>query len=131
MDILTLLILGLRITDEQSAFDTTRLLVVLLVYVLVAAAYWRVFTKAGVPGVLAIIPVVNVVMLVKIAGLSGWLALVYLVPVANAVLGAVVAYRVGRSFGHGPLFSLLLLWLLPMIGYAIVGFGRDRYVPVA
>ena len=65
-----------------SIFSGTTGLIALVFYVLVVIGLWKVFTKAGYPGILAIIPIVNVVFLVKIAGMSGWLALLYLIPVS-------------------------------------------------
>lgn len=97
-------------------------------YILLAVAMWKVFAKADYPGILALIPIVNWFILVKIAGFSGWLGLLGLIPIVNIVFALIVALRVGRAFGHGALFSVFLLWLIAPIGYFIVGFSNDRYV---
>ncbi|MBS1906318.1 MAG: hypothetical protein JST33_07050 [Actinobacteria bacterium] len=99
----------------------------LILYVIVAIALWRVFTKAGHPGWLAIIPIVNVIFIVKIAGMSGWWVLLYLIPIVNIVFGIIVAVKLGKSFGKGGAFSFFLLWLLPVIGYLILGFGSSQH----
>lgn len=96
-------------------------------YVIVAIALWRVFSKAGYPGILAIIPIVNVFILVKVAGYSAWAALLYLIPIVNIVFGILVALRLGERFGKGGVFSFFLLWLLSAIGYLIIGFGSAQY----
>ncbi|UOQ58701.1 DUF5684 domain-containing protein [Leucobacter allii] len=96
-------------------------------YVIVAIALWRVFSKAGYPGILAIIPIVNVFILVKVAGYSAWMTLWYLVPIANIVFSIFVALRLGGRFGKGGAFSFFLLWLFSVIGYLILGFGGARY----
>ncbi|MDA3147532.1 hypothetical protein JSO19_09075 [Leucobacter sp. UCMA 4100] len=101
-------------------------------YILLAIAVWRVFSKAGYAGILALIPIVNLIILVKIAGYSGWFVLLYLIPVVNVIIAAFVAVRVGENFGKGPVFSIFLLWLFPIIGYFIVGLGNATYrEPVA
>ncbi|MFS0892814.1 DUF5684 domain-containing protein [Microbacterium sp. 179-I 3D3 NHS] len=110
-----------------SIFSGTTGLIVLVFYILVAIGLWKVFTKAGYPGILAIIPIVNVVFLVKIAGMSGWLALLYLIPLVNIVFGIIVAIKLGERFGKGGLFSFFLLFVFPYIGYLILGFGDARY----
>ncbi|KJL21197.1 hypothetical protein RN51_02211 [Microbacterium oxydans] len=110
-----------------SIFSGTTGLIALVFYILVAVGLWKVFTKAGYPGILAIIPLVNLVFLVKIAGLSGWFALLYLVPVANVILAIIVAFKLGARFGKGGVFSFFLLFLFPYIGYLILGFGDSRY----
>ncbi|WP_260405925.1 DUF5684 domain-containing protein [Microbacterium sp. G2-8] len=101
----------------------------LILYVLVAIGLWKTFDKAGVPGVLGIIPILNMIFLLKVARMNMWLALLYLVPIANIVLMIIVAIKVGANFGKGGGFSFFLLWLLAPIGYLILGFGGDRYVP--
>lgn len=112
--------------DISSIWGSTSW-VAIAVYVLVAIALWKVFTKAGYPGILAIIPIVNTIFLVKVAGYSGWLALLYLIPIVNIVFSIIVAIRVGRGFGKGGGFSFFLLWLFPFIGYFIIGFGSATY----
>ncbi|KNY07799.1 DUF5684 domain-containing protein [Microbacterium sp. GCS4] len=110
-----------------SIFSGTTGLIAFVFYVLVVIGLWKVFTKAGYPGILAIIPIVNVVFLVKIAGMSGWWALLYLVPVVGWILGIIVAFKLGERFGKGGVFSFFLLFLFPYIGYLILGFGESRY----
>ncbi|MFJ4173291.1 DUF5684 domain-containing protein [Microbacterium sp. NPDC089696] len=113
-----------------SIFSGTTGLIALVFYVIVVIGLWKVFTKAGYPGILAIIPIVNVVFLVKIAGMSGWWALLYLIPVVGWILGIVVAIKLGERFGKGGLFSFFLLFVFPYIGYLILGFGESRYSKV-
>ena len=75
----------------------------LIWYILVAVALWKVFSKAGYPGILAIIPIVNIVFAI------------------------VVAVKEGANFGKGAVFSFFLLWMFPFIGHLIVGFGSATY----
>lgn len=116
------------ITDlYASIFSGTTGLIALVFYVLVVIGLWRVFTKAGHPGIFAIIPILNVIFLVRIAGMSGWWALLYLIPVVNIVFGVIVAVKLGERFGKGTVFSFFLLFLFPYIGYLILGFGDARH----
>ncbi len=101
----------------------------LIVYVIFAIGAWKTFSKADIPGILAIIPIVNVVFTLRVARMSMWLAFLYLIPIVNLVLAIIVAIRVGRNFGHGGAFSFFLLWLLAPIGYLILGFSSDRFQP--
>ncbi|WP_223623026.1 DUF5684 domain-containing protein [Microbacterium sp. EST19A] len=98
-----------------------------IIYIILAIALWKVFAKAGEPGWLAIIPIVNVFVLVKIAGFSMWLGLLYLIPIVNIIMHIIVALRVGKAFGKDTVFSVFLLWLLSIIGYLILGFGSATY----
>ncbi|WP_298037417.1 DUF5684 domain-containing protein [uncultured Microbacterium sp.] len=99
----------------------------LVFYIIYAVALWQVFSKAGYLGILALIPIVNIVILVRIAGMSGWLALLYLIPIVNIVFAIIVAFKEGANFGKGGVFSFFLLWLFPVIGHLIIGFGSARY----
>jgi len=100
-----------------------------VVYVLTAVGLWRVFWKAGLPGWLAIIPLVNLFVLVKVGSLSAWWGLLFIVPLVNVVFAIVLAFRIGRNFGKGGAFSFFLLWIpvLSTVGYLILGFGRARW----
>lgn len=96
-------------------------------YVILVIALWKVFVKAGYPGWFAIIPILNTVILVLIAGYNGWLTLLYIVPIVNIVFSILVALRVGKAFGKGGAFSFFLLWWFSFIGYLILGFGSAQY----
>ena len=112
---------------DVTGLSTTYGVIGLIVYVITVIALWKVFTKAGHAGWLAIIPIVNLFVLTKIAGFSYWMGLLYLIPIVNIILHIVVALRVGKGFGKGVGFSIFLLWLFSFIGYLILGFGSDTY----
>jgi hypothetical protein len=121
-----------ELTSVTSTADLTSLytasgIVAIAWYVLVAVALWKVFVKAGYPGILAIVPIVNVFVLVKIAGYSAWLGLLFLIPVVGWIFSAFVAFRLGSAFGKGGVFSFFLLWIFSFVGYFILGFGDARY----
>lgn len=119
------------ITDSASlyAVNGTTTVLALVWYVIIAIALWRVFSKAGYPGILAIIPIVNVFFLVKVAGYSAWMTLLYFIPIVGFIFGIFVAIRTGERFGKGGVFSFFLLWLFSVIGYLILGFGSATYRP--
>ncbi|QHC60921.1 hypothetical protein GSU72_18195 [Rathayibacter sp. VKM Ac-2760] len=100
----------------------------LIGYVIAVVALWPVFTKAGRPGWGAIIPIYNTYLLTKIAGYHGATVLLFLLPGVNVIWAIFIALGVGRAFGKGGLFSIVLLWLLALIGYLVVGYGSSRYV---
>ncbi|MFZ0918068.1 MAG: DUF5684 domain-containing protein, partial [Candidatus Udaeobacter sp.] len=55
----------------------------LIFVVLMIAALWKVFSKAGQPGWAAIIPIVNTYFLCKIAGRPGWWVILTFIPLVN------------------------------------------------
>lgn len=112
-----------------TAYDGSVTIVTLLVYLVITVAIWKMFTKAGHPGILALIPIVNIIYLVKIAGYPWVFALLLIVPLVNIVFAAFLALNLGQRFGEGPLFSIMFLWILAPIGYLIIGFGQSKYQP--
>jgi hypothetical protein len=114
-------------TPEYAAANTVWIILGLAWYILLVVALWKVFTKAGYPGWLAIIPIVNTFVLVKIAGYSAWMGLLYLIPIVNIVFHIIVSLRIGKGFGQSTVFSIFLLWLFSAIGFLILGFGSATY----
>jgi len=113
----------------QSSYDPTASLIGGFIgYVIMVVALWPVFTKAGRPGWGAIIPIYNTYLLVKIAGHHGAFVILFFIPIANIIMGIIVAIGLGRAFGKGGVFSFFLLWLLSIIGYLIVGYGGSTYI---
>jgi uncharacterized membrane protein YhaH (DUF805 family) len=110
-----------------SALLVTGLLVYLVVLVVVVAAMWKIYTKAGQPGWAALVPFYNIYVLLKVVGRPGWWLVLFLIPVVGIVVGIIVAFDLAKSFGKGGGFAVLL-FLLPIIGYPILGFGPARYV---
>lgn len=99
----------------------------IIFYILWVVAVWKIFTKAGYSGFLAIIPIVNVFFLVKITGYSAWMTLLLFIPIVNFIFGIFLAIRLGDRFGKSAVWSLFLLWLFQIIGFFILGYGSATY----
>ena len=95
--------------------------------VLVLVAYWRVFTKAGEAGWKAIIPIYNIIILLKIVGRPWWWLLLLCIPLVNLIVLVIVSNDLSKSFGHGMGFTLGLIFL-SFIFYLILAFGSSQYV---
>ena len=100
------------------------------VIILWIAGLWKVFEKAGEPGWAAIIPIYNLVVLLKIAGKPVWWIILFLIPVVNFIIAILVAIEIAKRFGKGAGFGIGLA-LLPFIFYPVLGFGDARYNPNA
>jgi hypothetical protein len=102
------------------------LIIQLAVIVLMIAALWKVFSKAGQPGWAAIIPIYNVYVLLKIAGKPGWWLILFFIPIVNLVIAIITTVAVAGAFGKGVGFAIGMI-LLPIIFYPILGFGSAQY----
>ena len=98
----------------------------LAIVVLMIAALWKVFEKAGEPGWAAIVPIYNFYILLKIAGRPGWWLLLYLIPFVNFIISIIVSIDVAKRFGKGTGFALGLV-LLPFIFYPMLAWGDASY----
>jgi hypothetical protein len=99
-------------------------------YILVAIGMWPMLKKAGWPGWGGFIPIYNIYLQIKLAGRSGFLLILYIIPIVNIVVAIVVAVGVARAFGKGSLYGFFLLFVLQPIGYLILGFGRAEYTEI-
>ena len=99
----------------------------LVVVVVLLAAYWRIFAKAGRPGWASLIPIYNVVTLLHITGRSGWWVVGMCVPLLNIFVAIRLVFELAGAFGRGIGFGFGLLLLSPIF-VPVLGFGDSRYV---
>jgi hypothetical protein len=94
--------------------------------ILILAAWWKIFTKAGQPGWACIIPIYNLYIWCKIVGRPWWWILLMLIPFVNFIIAIILLIDLAKSFGKGVGFGIGLL-LLPFIFFPILGFGSAQY----
>lgn len=99
----------------------------LVIAVVAIVALWKIFTKAGEPGWASIVPIYNTYTMVKIAGYNPLMFLLFLIPLVNIVFGIMVMIRIGKAFGKGTGWSVIMLIIFNVIGMLILGFGNDQY----
>jgi hypothetical protein len=116
---------ALLLADNDSA-QYVILIIELALAVLAIAGLWTTFTKAGQPGWGSIIPIYNIILLLRVAGRPIWWILLYLIPFVNIVIAIIVAIDIARNFGKGTGFGLGLAFL-GFIFFPILGFGDARY----
>ena len=120
-------------------------------HILQAVADWKIFSKAGRPGILAFIPIVNIYVEYGICW-SKFMGLIYLVcigitsyvsgvqepsstlttvsgvaSVAALVLHIVQSIKLAKSFGKGMGYGILLILFGPL-ARLFLGLGDSRYI---
>src|SRR6266852_5572848 len=110
----------------QDLFGWVGTIVMLAIAVIIIAGAWKVFAKAGKPGWAVLIPIYNVVVMLKIVGRPLWWLVLMLIPAVNLVIGIIVCIDMAKSFGKGAGFGVGLALLGPIF-YPILGFGDARY----
>ena len=101
-------------------------LVWLVVVVLMVAAFWKIFVKAGQPGWAAIIPIYNAIVLLKIVGRPLWWLLLMLIPFVGLIFAFIVVFDLARAFGKGGAFALGMIILGPIF-YPVLAWSDAKY----
>jgi hypothetical protein len=115
-------------TTQGTGASVFGIVVACIFAIVMIAAMWKIFTKAGYPGWAAIIPFYNTYILLKIVGRPGWWLILMFIPLVNIVIAIIVAIDLAKSFGKSGVFAFFGLILFSFIGYCILGFGNARYV---
>lgn len=107
------------------------IMVTILVFTIIAN--WKIFTKAGEAGWKSLIPIYSSVILYRIAGISPWLILLYLLvwlpvigPLISLGLTIYLMINLANAFGKSTGFAVGLI-LLNTIFIMILAFGNSEY----
>jgi hypothetical protein len=98
-----------------------------IIILIEVVAVWKILTKAGQPGWGPIIPIYNLIVLLRMVGKPAWWIFLLIIPVVNIVVGIMLTHELSKSFGKGTGFTWGLLFL-PLVFYPILGFGSDPYL---
>ena len=98
----------------------------LAITIVIIAACWKIFVKAGQPGWASIIPIYNIYIWCKIVGRPAWWIILMLIPLVNFIICIILCIDLAKSFGKGAGFGIGLA-LLGVIFFPILGFGSAQY----
>jgi len=101
-------------------------LLALVVYLLFSAPWCPVFAKAGKRWWVALLPVINLLVIMRIAGRPVWWVLLLFVPLLGIAVWTVVCLDVADRFGHGVPYTIGLVFL-PFFFALWLGLGPDVY----
>ena len=88
--------------------------------------YYKLFEKAGETGWHCLVPILNAIILLKIAGRPAWWVILLLIPFVGAVIGIIMCLDIARKFGQSTGFAVGLI-LLGFVFFPILGFGSATY----
>lgn len=109
-----------------GGFPVAILLVVLALSLVIIAANWVVYEKAGQAGWKSLIPIYNMYVLMVISGKPGWWFLLLFVPIVGIVILLLAMLSLASRFGKSQLFGVGI-FLLPMIFLPLLAFSDARY----
>ena len=97
------------------------------IMVFMIASLWKMFVKAGQPGWAAIVPIYNLIVLVKVAQRPMWYLALVLIPfVGGLVFSILLSLGIAKSFGKSGGFAAGLIFL-PFVFYPMLGFGSATW----
>jgi hypothetical protein len=112
--------------DQGGGMGVVGSVIYIAFIVLMIASIWKVYAKAGQPGWACIIPIYNIIVLLKIVGKPWWWLFGLLIPFVNFVVLIIVAIQLAKAFGKGVGFAIGMVFL-PFIFYPMLGFGGATY----
>jgi len=93
---------------------------------LLVASWWRLLAKAGRRGWTALIPIYNVIALLRVARCPWWWVIPLCIPLVTVFVQVAAYYRFARAYGRD-VWTLLLLFALPVVGFPVLAFGSASY----
>lgn len=97
------------------------------ILIIMIAAMWKIFTKAGKHGWAIFVPFYGNYCEFEIAFGNGWLFLLMFVPVVNFVVPFITFFKLAKAFGKGAGFAIGMIFL-PFVFLPMLGFGNCKYI---
>jgi Family of unknown function (DUF5684) len=103
-------------------------IIYLAIIITMIVSMWKVFEKAGQPGWACLIPIYNIIVLLRIIG-KDWTNIlwVFLPIIGGIILQVIIVTGVSKSFGKEGSGFGAGLFFLPIIFYPILAFGDAVY----
>lgn len=102
------------------------ILIYIALIVLIIAGQWKMYEKAGQPGWACIVPIYNIIVLLRIVRKPAWWFLLLLIPIVNFVFLIIIYIELAKAFGKDGGFAVGLIFL-SFIFIPILGFGDAQY----
>ena len=110
----------------QQSYFIPLIIIALLIALIMAFAFWKIFSKAGYPGWKCLIPVYNLIIFLQITGNKPQWIFILMIPVVNLVVAIILLLDLGKVFGKRNAFRAGLIFL-PFIFIPVLGFSRSQY----
>lgn len=100
-----------------------------IILLLTLIGQWKTFSKARQPGWACLVPIYNIIVMLKMTSMSISRLFFYLIPGLNIYMIFILPIKVAKSFNKSAGYGMGLLFL-PFIYYPILGFGKAEYMGI-
>ncbi|MCB0430414.1 MAG: signal peptidase I [Flavobacteriales bacterium] len=97
----------------------------ILILVAIHAGLWKIFEKAGKPGWIAFVPLLNYYTWLKILKRPWWWLIILALPVVGIIMLAVMIVDLMNAFGRKKLSEQMVAVLLPFYMLPKIGFSKE------
>jgi hypothetical protein len=105
------------------------LIFVLAIAVVMLISMWKIFSKAGQPGWAILVPIYNMITLLKVVRKPVWWILLMLIPFVNFIIIILVYLELAKVFGKDTGYGLGIVFL-PIIFLPMLAFSNSEYQQV-
>ena len=113
---------GLLPALRQAAAPLEKYLFPMLLCCLpIIASWWILFQKAGRTALSSLVPILNLYVLLKVAGRPGWWLLLMLIPPIGLICYLLAMVSLAERFGKGAVFAMGLFFL-PVLFFPVLAF---------
>lgn len=116
-----------HIMNEAAGYIAFILICFIPIMIFMIVTFWKIFSKAGQPGWASIVPIYNIICMLRIAGKPEWWIFLLLIPFANIYFGIVMINKISKAFGKDEAFTVGLI-LLSWIFFPILAFGKSKFI---
>ena len=119
------------IDDEPSMFFGGMGLIIFLLFTIwMVITMWKIFKKADLPGWGSLIPIYNLILIIRMASKPDWWIFLFFIPFINLVAFVVVNVDLAKNFGKDIGFAIGMIYL-SFIFFPILAFGEAEFNTVA
>ena len=110
----------------EEAIVVFGLLISALIALFFIAVGWKIYQKADEPGWAVLIPIYNIVVLLRMIGRPIWWLILLIIPVVNFIIAIIINIDLAKSFGKDVLYGLGITFL-GIIFLPMLAFGQASY----
>lgn len=109
----------------EIIFIAILLIIAFVMVLFTVVGLWGVFNKAGQSGWKVLIPIYNMVILLRIIEEKSYKVLFFFIPIYNLIFMYQICLKLCHAFGKGKRFAAGLFFL-PFVFYLLLGFGDSE-----